>query len=74
MIGSTVAIGRVTMATQHDVDAHFASALHYLVEVIHLKPKQHTVTVGSVGAISDGTVMMFDFKAVQLQKKPPILH
>ena len=62
------------MAGQHNLDAHFGSALHYCVEVIHLEPEQHTITVGSAGAIADGAVMMFDFKAVQLQDQPAILH
>ena len=62
------------MARQHDLDAHFGSALHYRVEVIHLEPEQHTITVGPVGAIADGAVMMFGFKAVQLQEEPAILH
>jgi len=39
------------------------------------KPQQHTVTVRSVVAISNGAVMMFDFKTVQLQQDElPILH
>lgn len=29
MVGATAAMGQVTMATQHDFDAHFASALHF---------------------------------------------
>ena len=52
------------MAGQHDLDSHFGSALHCCVEVIHLEPEQHTISVGLVGAIADGAVMMFDFKAV----------
>jgi hypothetical protein len=55
------------MAGQHDLDSHFGNPLHYRVEVIHLEPEQHTITVRSVGAIADGAVMMFNFKAVQLQ-------
>ena len=62
------------MAGQHDLDAHFGGALHYRVEVLHLEPEQHTIAVGSVGAIADGAVMMFDFKAVQLQDERAILH
>ena len=62
------------MAGQHELDAHFGSALHDRVEVIHLEPEQHTITVGPSGAIADGAMMMFDFKAVQLQDEPAILH
>jgi hypothetical protein len=62
------------MAGQHDLDVHFGSALHYGIEVIHLKPEQHTIAIGSVGTIADGAVMMFDFKAVQLQNELAILY
>jgi hypothetical protein len=62
------------MAGQHDLDTHFGSALHYRVEIIHLEPEQHTIAVGSVGAIGDGAVMMLALKAVQLQDEPAILH
>jgi hypothetical protein len=62
------------MAGQYDLDVHFGSALHYSIEVIHLEPEQHTTPVGSVGAIADGAVMMFDVKAVQLQDEPAILY
>ena len=62
------------MTGQHDLDVHFGSALHYRVEVIHLEPEQHAIAVGSVGGIGDRAVMMFDFKAVQLQNELAILH
>ena len=62
------------MAGQHDLDAHFGSALHDRVEVIHLEPEQHTIPVGFAGAIADKAVMMFDVKAVQLQDELAILH
>ena len=74
MVGAAFTIGWIAMAGQHDLDAHFGGALHYPVEVIHLEPKQHSITIGSVGAIADGAVMMFDFKAMQLQDEPAILH
>ena len=62
------------MAGQHDLGVHFGRALHDRVEVIHLEPEQHTVAVRSVGAVADGTVMVFDFKAVQLEDERAILH
>src|SRR5262249_19403558 len=62
------------MAGQHDLDAHFGCALHYRVEVLHLEPDQHTSAVGPVAATADGAVMVFDFKAVQLQDEPAIVH
>jgi len=62
------------MAGQHDLNAHFGGTLHHRVEVIHLEPEQHTIAIGSVGAISYGAVMVLDFKAVQLQDERTILH
>jgi len=62
------------MARQNELDAHFGSALHEGVEVIHLEPEQHTIAVGSAGGIADGAVMMFDVKAVQLKYEVAILH
>ena len=62
------------MAGQYDLDAHSGGALHDRVEVIDLEPEQHTISVGSVGGIADGAVMMFDFKAVELQDELAILH
>ena len=62
------------MARPHHLDAHFASALYHRIEIIHLEPQQHAITVGSVRTIADRAVMMFRFKAVQLQDEPAILH
>ena len=36
VIGATIAIGRIAMAGQYNLHAHFAGALHEGVEVIHL--------------------------------------
>jgi hypothetical protein len=62
------------MAGQHDLGAHFGGALHDRVEVLHLEPEQHAITIGFAGAIADKAVMMFDVKAVQLQDELAILH
>jgi len=62
------------MAGQYDLDTHFGGTLDNRIEIIHLEPEQHAITVGSVGGIADGAVMMFDFKTVQLQDEPAILH
>jgi hypothetical protein len=74
MVGAALAIPRVAMAGQNNLDAHFGSPLHDRVEVFHLEPEQHTIAVGLVGGIADRTVMMLDFKAVQLQDERAILH
>jgi len=62
------------MAGQHHLNPHFDGALHYCIEVLHLEPEQHTIAVGSVGAIANGPVMVLDFKAVQLQDDLAILY
>ena len=62
------------MAGQHDLDTHFGGALHYGIKFVHLEPKQHTVAVRAVGGIADGTVMMLDFKTVQLQKELTVFN
>ena len=62
------------MARQHHLDSHFARALHHRIEIIHLEPQQHAIAVGFVGTIADRPVMMFHFKAMQLQDEPPVLH
>ena len=62
------------MAGQHDLDTHFGNSPHHRIEVIHLEPEQHTIAVRPVGGIADGTVMMLDLKAVQLQDELAILH
>jgi hypothetical protein len=61
------------MAGQHDLDVHFGRALHYRLEVIHFEPKKHSIAVRFVSAIGDGTVMMFDFKTMQLQNDLTVL-
>jgi hypothetical protein len=67
VVGAAFTIGRIAVAGQHDLDAHFGRAPHYGIEVIDLEPEKHTIAVRFVSAIPDGTVMMFDFKTVQLQ-------
>jgi hypothetical protein len=59
---------------ENNLDLHFGGALHHGVEIFHLKPEQHTISVGLVGAIGDGAMMMLDFKAVQLQDERAIFH
>ena len=62
------------MAGTHDFDTHFAGALHYGVEVLHLEPEQHTIAIGPISAIADRAMMMLNFKAVQLQDERATLH
>ena len=55
------------MARHDDLDAHFAGPLHDRVKLVHLEPKQYTVSVWFIVAIADRTVMMFHLEAVQLK-------
>lgn len=52
------------MAGHHDLDTHFGGALHYRLEVLNFKPKEHTIAIGPIGAIGDGAVMVLDLEAV----------
>ena len=74
MIWPALAIGRVAVARQHDLDVHIGSALDDRVEVIDLEPEQHAIPVWSVGAIADGAVFVLDVEAVQLQDEAAVLH
>jgi hypothetical protein len=74
VVRSAVAVGRVAMAGQNDLHTHFGRALHYRLEVLHLEPQQYTVAVRPVVAVSDGTMMMLGFKAVQLQDELAVLN
>lgn len=62
------------MARQHDFNVHLEGTLHHRVEIIYLEPEQHTVAIGSVGAIADGAVVVLDFKVVQLQDERAVHH
>jgi hypothetical protein len=72
MIRSAVAINRVSMPGHNDFDSHLGQALHYRVEVVHLKPQQHTVSVRLVIAIPNRAMIVLNLKAVQLKDKPAI--
>lgn len=55
------------MLAQHNFHAHLGGALHHGVKVVHFKPEQHAVSIGLVTAVADRAMMVFNFKAVQLQ-------
>lgn len=74
VIGAAVAVGRIAMAGQNELDAHFGGALHDGVKVIDLEPEQHAIAVGLGGWIANWAVMMFDVKTVQLQDETAIFH
>jgi hypothetical protein len=60
------------MPRHDDFHAHFGAALHDLVEIVHLKPQQYTISVWLIFTIADRTVMVFYLEAVQLKDNPAI--
>lgn len=57
------------MLRHDDLDAHFSSALHDSVKIVHLKPQQYAVSVWLIITIANGTVVVLDFEPVQLKHK-----
>ena len=55
------------MTGHHDLHTHFTGALHDRVEVVHLEPQQHAVSVWLVVAIADRAVIVFHVEAMQLK-------
>jgi len=70
MIRTPLAVRRVSVFGHDDLHAHFSGALDDCVKVINLEPQQYAISIRLVIAITDGTVMVFDFESVQLKHKP----
>jgi len=62
------------MPGQNHLYAHFSTALHDRVEVLYLEPQQHAVPIRLVVPIADPAVVVFHFKAVQLQDELAVRH
>ena len=62
------------MPGQNDFHGHLCRALHDRVEVLYLEPQQHAVPIRLVVPIADPAVMVFHFKAVQLQDELAVRH
>jgi hypothetical protein len=54
------------MPQHDDLDTHFGRSLDDRFEIINFKPQQHAVSVWFVITIADGTMMVFQFEAMQL--------
>ncbi|GEM_PF-2802700 len=67
VIWAAIAVGRVAVPWDHDLDIHLCGTLQDCVYVIHFKPKQNPVPIWLVVRISYPAMMMFDIKAVQLK-------
>lgn len=57
------------MTWDHNLNAHFASALHNGFEIVDFKPQQHTVPIRPILAIANMAVVVFYLEAVQLKNK-----
>ena len=66
MVRASIAIGRVSVPWQDDFCAHRLGPCNRCVDVVNLEPKKQAVARRHVGGITDGSVMMFHFLAVQL--------
>lgn len=57
------------MPRHDDLHAHFSSALHHAVEVVHLEPQQYAVSIRLVVRIAYRAVMVSYVEPVQLKDK-----
>ena len=69
VIRSAIALRRVSVSRQDDFHIHFGGALHHGVKVVDLEPQQHPVSIRPVMTISNRSMMVLDFEAVQLKNK-----
>jgi hypothetical protein len=66
MVWASVSTGRVSVAWQDDFSAHLSGPCNRSVDVVNLKPKKQSVSRRHVVRITDGSVMVFFFSAMQL--------
>ena len=57
------------MPRQQDVNAHFGGTVDDGIEIVHLEPQQHSVSVWPIVRIRYWPVMMLHFEAVELKNK-----
>lgn len=55
------------MAWDDDFRAHFRRALHDQVEIVHLKPQQHSVSIWLVISVADRAMVMLRVETMQLK-------
>ena len=55
------------MARLDDLCFQFGGAGDGSIEVVDLKPKEHTISIGLVLRVTNSSVVVFDLKAMQLQ-------
>jgi len=64
----------IPVPREHHFRLHLCSALRRLVEVVHLKPEQHSITIRLVCSIGDWPMMMLRREAVQLQNQMTLVN
>jgi hypothetical protein len=69
MIRAAVALRRIPVTRQDNIDTHVSGALHDTIEVVNLEPEQYSVAIRLVIPIPDPTVMVLHLEAVQLKNK-----
>lgn len=55
------------MSWHDDFHAHFRCALHDRIEILNLKPQQHSISIRFVISVGDRAMMMLDVETVQLK-------
>jgi hypothetical protein len=69
MIRAPIAVRRISMPRQNNLNAHLLGPLHYLFEIVNFKPQQEAVPVWPLRAIADRAMIVFNFEAMQLQNQ-----
>ena len=64
VIRAAIAVGRVPVPWDHDLDIHLRRTLQDCIYVIHFKPKQNPVPIWFVVRISYPAMMVFDIEAM----------
>jgi hypothetical protein len=65
--GSPVTRWGITVPWHENVRLHLLGTRHCCFEIVDLKPKQNTVSIGSVARVANRIMVVTDLKFVQLQ-------
>lgn len=71
MVRSPIAIGRISMARQHDFRIQVCCAINRRLEVAHLEPEKHSVPGRHIG-VADPTMVVLNIPVVQLKDEAPL--
>ncbi len=73
VVRTSIALGRIPVASQDNLRPEFLSPDHGRIEVLHFKPQQHPIPMNQF-RIPDWPVMMINLPAVQLHQQLTIRH